>query len=79
MADLHIGVDRATVAEREAVDAVVEASLGPAVVVESDRLVRGGTARRNERRHLLLPALHALQNRAGWISPGGLNHVAEVL
>ncbi len=79
MADLHIGVDRATVAEREAVDAVVAASLGPAVIVESDRLVRGGTARRDERRHLLLPALHALQNRVGWISPGGLNHVAEVL
>ncbi len=26
-----------------------------------------------ERRHLLLPALHALQHHAGWISPGGLN------
>ena len=31
------------------------------------------------RRHLLLPALHALQHAKGWISPGGLNHAAEVL
>ena len=31
------------------------------------------------RRDLLLPALHALQGSAGWISPGGLNHVCERL
>jgi len=31
------------------------------------------------RRDLLLPALHALQARAGWISPGGLNYVCERL
>ncbi len=31
------------------------------------------------RRDLLLPALHALQGRAGWISPGGLNHVCSCL
>jgi NADH-quinone oxidoreductase subunit F len=27
------------------------------------------------RRDLLLPALHALHGQAGWISPGGLNHL----
>jgi len=79
MTDIHIGADRATDAERAAIDRVVEASLGPAVIVESERLVRGGVHRRDERRHLLLPVLHALQNTAGWISPGALNHVAEVL
>ena len=31
------------------------------------------------RRHLLLPALHALQDRVGWISAGGLNHVCRSL
>jgi NADH-quinone oxidoreductase subunit F len=31
------------------------------------------------RRHLLLPALQALQARAGWISPGGLGYVCERL
>ena len=28
------------------------------------------------KRHRLLPALHAIQNRIGWISPGALNYVA---
>lgn len=79
MADLHIGSDRASDAERAVVDAVVHATLGPAVVVETERLVLGGTTRRNERRHLLLPALHALQNQMGWISPGGLNYVSDQL
>jgi NADH-quinone oxidoreductase subunit F len=30
-------------------------------------------------RHLLLPALHAAQARAGWISEGALNHICERL
>ncbi len=80
MSDLYIGPDAATEGEAAVVDAVLaDAGLGPAVVAEDERFVRGGTARRNERRHLLLPALHALQRHAGWISPGGVNHLAEVL
>ena len=79
MADLFIGQDKASDQERAVVDAVVGASLGPAVVTETERLVYGGTTRRNERRHLLLPALHALQNQMGWISPGGLNYVSDQL
>ncbi|MFZ0031205.1 MAG: NAD(P)H-dependent oxidoreductase subunit E, partial [Candidatus Cybelea sp.] len=31
------------------------------------------------RRHLLLPVLHALQDRIGWISPGALNYVGRRL
>ena len=31
------------------------------------------------RRDLLLPALHAAQSRAGWISEGALNHICERL
>ena len=34
----------------------------------------GGHAARAQR-HLLLPALWALQERIGWISPGGLNEI----
>ncbi len=49
------------------------------MVHETERLVLGGGERRRERRHLLLPALHALQNAKGWISPGGLNHVCDLL
>jgi len=76
--DLHFTADRATPAEVAVVGAVV-AGTGPAVVVESERLVRSGRARRHERRHLLLPALLALQEEVGWVSPGGVNHVADTL
>lgn len=80
MADLHFTADRATAAESAAIDAAL-AVLGvdPTIVFEDERLVRGGTHRRNERRHALLPALHALQTESGWISKGGLNYVAETL
>ncbi|MCU0274919.1 MAG: NAD(P)H-dependent oxidoreductase subunit E [Acidimicrobiales bacterium] len=78
MPDLHLGPDRATDVEAAAVDAVV-GPVGSAVLVEDERLVRGGTARRRERRHLLLPALHALQDEVGWISPGAVNHLADRL
>ncbi|MFT6292181.1 MAG: NADH-quinone oxidoreductase subunit F [Ilumatobacter sp.] len=78
MADLKLSVDTSTDAERAAVDAVIP--LGEhAVIHETERLVRGGTARRRERRHLLLPGLHALQATAGWISPGGMNYLCAAL
>ncbi|MGN6794873.1 MAG: NAD(P)H-dependent oxidoreductase subunit E [Streptosporangiaceae bacterium] len=38
----------------------------------------GGHAARG-RRHLLLPALHAVQERIGWISPGALDHICARL
>lgn len=78
MSDLHLSDDAPTPGERAAVDVIV-GPFGPAVVRETERLVRSGRARRDERRHLLLPALHALQHESGWISPGGLNHVCDVL
>jgi NADH-quinone oxidoreductase subunit F len=69
--------------ERAAVDAV----LGPATSAWSGgeraiefegRVARGGGEAR-DRRHLLLPVLHALQASAGWISPGGLRYACERL
>jgi len=79
VADLYFGPDQPTDEEMSAVDRVLTSTLGPAVVVEHERLVRGGTTRRNERRHLLLPVLHALQKQAGWVSPGGLNYASRML
>jgi NADH-quinone oxidoreductase subunit F len=65
-----------TAEERAAVDVV----LGPAVTSLADdgHVARGGHELR-EQRHLLLPALHALQRSAGWISEGGLNYVCQRL
>src|SRR6187401_2085735 len=69
----------ATAAERAAIDAV----LGP-----PDSSWEGGTRTAvdlrvsrapEDRRTLLLPALHALQGAVGWISQGGLNYVCERL
>ena len=80
MTDLFLGPDRATESEAAAVDAALHArGVDPVVHPETERLYTSGRARRRERRHFLLPALHALQNAAGWISPGGINYVAEVL
>ncbi|HEX6009665.1 MAG TPA: NAD(P)H-dependent oxidoreductase subunit E, partial [Actinomycetota bacterium] len=65
-----------TVEERAAVDLV----LGPAATSLADdgHVARGGHELR-ELRHLLLPALHALQRSAGWISEGGLSYVCQRL
>ncbi|NND75449.1 MAG: NADH-quinone oxidoreductase subunit E [Ilumatobacter sp.] len=78
MTDLHLTIDESTADERAAVAAVLAAD-DAVVVHETERVVRSGMARRKQRRNLLLPALHALQAEIGWISPGGLNHVCDVL
>ena len=68
--------------ERAAVDVLLEPPTsgweGGDRDAHTHRVARGGRSAR-ERRHLLLPALHALQSRAGWISQGGLNYVCERL
>ena len=69
MPDLRFSDAEPTEAERAAVDGVV-AELGAVVVVEGERLVYAGHSRTAARRHLLLPALHAVQRASGWISPG---------
>jgi NADH-quinone oxidoreductase subunit F len=77
MTDLFLGEARANPSEMSAVDSVV--GTDSVVVRRGERLVESGGSRRRERRHLLLPALHALQSSEGWISPGGLNYVADLL
>ncbi|HEX6930520.1 MAG TPA: NAD(P)H-dependent oxidoreductase subunit E [Streptosporangiaceae bacterium] len=72
----------ATEQERDAVASV----LGPAEGgwdggqrTEADgHVAYGGHAARG-RRHLLLPALHAVQERIGWISPGALDYICARL
>ena len=81
--DLHVVGPLASPAERAAVDAV----LGPAEsgwsggardIGADGRTARGGHEARG-RRDLLLPALHALNSRVGWISQPGLNYVCRRL
>ncbi len=75
--DLHLTEDQATSAEKAAVDGVLGPSEsgweGGQRCVEIDgRAAFGNTSHRD----LLLPVLHAIQSRVGWISPGALNYVA---
>ncbi|HZD16761.1 MAG TPA: NAD(P)H-dependent oxidoreductase subunit E [Actinomycetota bacterium] len=68
--------------ERAAVDEILGPPASGWVGGERSELdghvARGGREAR-DRRGLLLPALHALQHRVGWISEGGLSYVAQRL
>ena len=81
--DLHLMEAAPTAEERAAVDEL----LGPPETAWEGgeersagdlRVVRGGRDVRDQR-HLLLPALHALQSSVGWISRGGMNYVCQRL
>ncbi|HEX9800270.1 MAG TPA: NAD(P)H-dependent oxidoreductase subunit E [Thermoanaerobaculia bacterium] len=81
--DLRVSAAEPTVEERDAVDAVLGAPesgwVGGARNAAADgRFARGGAAARAQR-HLLLPALHAVQDRVGWVSEGALNYVSKRL
>jgi NADH-quinone oxidoreductase subunit F len=76
--DLHLTDAQATAEERAAVDSelgVPDSSWqGGQRQTDDTRAVSDGGSL--SRRHRLLPVLHAVQNRIGWISPGALNYVA---
>ena len=80
--DLHLLTAEPTAEERAAVDAF----LGPPASgwdggerqPRDAHTAAGGHAARG-RRHLLLPAFHAVQSRVGWISEGALNYISERL
>jgi NADH-quinone oxidoreductase subunit F len=81
--DLRISAAEPTAEERAAVDAVLGAPdshwEGGRRDADADgHFARGGAAAR-ARRHLLLPALHAVQDRVGWVSEGALNYLSRRL
>ncbi|WP_225808442.1 NADH-ubiquinone oxidoreductase-F iron-sulfur binding region domain-containing protein [Streptomyces spinosus] len=80
--DLHFGDGKPTDEERAAVDALLgppESAWEGADRTDADlRWARGGRAAR-DRRDLLLPGLHALNDRVGWISQGGLGYLCRRL
>jgi len=82
--DIHVAGPEATDDERVAVDAL----LGPPEggwdggardVARDGRSAHGGRPASVARRHLLLPAFHAVQDRAGWVSRGAMNYICERL
>ncbi len=81
--DLVTLAPRATPEERTAVDVVLGAPAGrwdggERADPEGGRVASGGHAAR-ERRHLLLPVLHAIQARIGWISRPALEYACRRL
>ncbi|MGW7425040.1 NADH-ubiquinone oxidoreductase-F iron-sulfur binding region domain-containing protein [Streptomyces sp. NPDC054813] len=80
--DLHFGDSKPTDEERAAVDALLgppESSWEGADRSDADlRWARGGRPAR-DRRDLLLPGLHAVNDRIGWISEGALGYLCRRL
>ncbi|WP_067968403.1 NAD(P)H-dependent oxidoreductase subunit E [Nocardiopsis trehalosi] len=80
--DLHFLDAPPTDTEREAVDAVLGAPEsgwdGGRREAADLRFAKGGHAARG-RRDLLLPALHAVNDRVGWISPEALDYICRRL
>lgn len=73
--DVKLTGAEATDAER----AVIASVVPPAEIVEEPgRVVRGGHRARGMR-HLLLPALAAVQSEFGWVSPGALDEICRRL
>lgn len=80
--DLHFGDSKPTDDERAAVDALLgppQSSWEGADRSDADlRWARGGREAR-DRRDLLLPGLHAINDRIGWISEGALDYLCRRL
>lgn len=76
-----------TAEEREAVDRFLGAPVAEEGASRAGnghpgaglRTAPGGYRRMTGRRHLLLPALHAVSDHVGWISRGALNYICERL
>ncbi|MGW0815649.1 NAD(P)H-dependent oxidoreductase subunit E [Streptomyces viridiviolaceus] len=83
--DLHFGDSKPTDEERAAVDALLgppesswEGAARDEMRAADLRWARGGREAR-DRRDLLLPGLHALNDRVGWISEGALDYLCRRL
>ncbi len=75
--DLHLTADRPTDIEKLAVDSLLGAPSSGWDGGGRDSSLEGHVAiARAPGRDLLLPALHAIHERVGWISPGAINYVA---
>jgi NADH-quinone oxidoreductase subunit F len=78
--DLHLTAAKPTPEEQAAVDAVLGHAKsgwdGGERQIERDGRAAFGRQSAHSKRHLLLPVLHAIQARIGWISAGALNYAS---
>ena len=81
--DIQVHGAEPTAEERAAVDELLGAASsgwdgGERDIARDGRSARAGRAARDQR-ELLLPALHAVQDRVGWVSEGALNYICRRL
>ncbi len=80
--DLKLSPHTPTDAEVEAIESVLGSAesswFGGERTAGDHHVARGGHDLRAER-HRLLPVLHAVNDRVGWISRGAINHIAQRL
>ncbi len=78
--DIHFTADQPSVEEKEAVDQQLGAPEtswdGGNRQADGDVRVSFGGHDADSHRHKLLPVLHAIQARVGWISPGAINYAS---
>jgi len=79
--DLHLTSARPTPEEQAAVDSELGAPEsgwegGERLAERDARVAYNGSGKAHSRRHLLLPVLHAIHKRIGWISSGAVNYTA---
>ena len=80
--DLKFTSDEPTAVERDAVDrrlGEAESAWRGGDRNESDLRSAAGGHEARAQRHLVLEALHAVNDRVGWISPGALNYIGRRL
>ncbi len=79
--DLHFIGAEPTDDERAAVDSIVGVAERSGLPGESpeEHVLRDGLEEALAKRHLLLPALNAVQGGIGWISPGALDYICRRL
>ena len=76
--DLRLSTATPTPAERDAIEDFLNTALDPVETGRDEHFADAGRLARG-RRHLMLPALHAVSDAVGWISEGALNHLARRL
>lgn len=82
--DIVVRGPEPTLAERLAVDGALGKSVsawagGLRDLAREGRIALLGGADARELRHLLLPALHAVQDRFGWLPPGAMAYISQRL
>jgi NADH-quinone oxidoreductase subunit F len=80
--DYQTTTDAPTIDERSSVDAILGTpesvwSGSRERTATDDHVAYGGFHHATERRHLLLPALHGVQDAIGFVSHGALNYISE--